>query len=114
MSYKPLLDQVIAPKNVSKYSLRMLKLRSKIFNEYIRPPMPFNITRAAMVNPHERQVWDSHHYQNEKIIQRFGQLPLDLDHIRSIRYYPAHPQMSDLMTKLRQHGLYRFLYIFLI
>lgn len=95
-------------KHVSKYALRMMKLRSKLFNEYIRTPMPYEISRAVLVDPRQRQAWDSHHFQNEQMVNRFSQLPSDLDHIRSIRYYPAHPQIGDLMSLLRQHGLYRF------
>ncbi|UXI16392.1 X-linked retinitis pigmentosa GTPase regulator-like protein [Sarcoptes scabiei] len=105
-NWAKLMEQ-IPKKNVSKYSLRMLKLRSKIFNEYIRPPMPFEISRAAMRDPRQRQSWDSIQYQNERLVMRFASLPLDLDYRRSMRYYPAHPQIGDLMTVLRQHGLYR-------
>ncbi|KAF7495924.1 hypothetical protein SSS_02769 [Sarcoptes scabiei] len=105
-NWAKLMEQ-IPKKNVSKYSLRMLKLRSKIFNEYIRPPMPFEISRAAIRDPRQRQSWDSIQYQNERLVMRFASLPLDLDYRRSMRYYPAHPQIGDLMTVLRQHGLYR-------
>ncbi|KAI7691163.1 hypothetical protein SSS_02769 [Sarcoptes scabiei] len=106
-NWAKLMEQ-IPKKNVSKYSLRMLKLRSKIFNEYIRPPMPFEISRAAIRDPRQRQSWDSIQYQNERLVMRFASLPLDLDYRRSMRYYPAHPQIGDLMTVLRQHGLYRY------
>ncbi|OTF81125.1 hypothetical protein BLA29_000540 [Euroglyphus maynei] len=99
--------KLIPRKHVSKYALRMMKLRSKLFNEYVRTPMPYEISRAVLVDPRQRQAWDSHHFQNEQMVNRFSQLPSDLDHIRSIRYYPAHPQIGNLMTLLRQHGLYR-------
>ncbi|KPM02703.1 hypothetical protein QR98_0011210 [Sarcoptes scabiei] len=112
-NWAKLMEQ-IPKKNVSKYSLRMLKLRSKIFNEYIRPPMPFEISRAAIRDPRQRQSWDSIQYQNERLVMRFASLPLDLDYRRSMRYYPAHPQIGDLMTVLRQHDKcsndYRYFY----
>ena len=91
----------------SEYSLRMMKLSGRIFGEYKRPPMPHEISREVMVDTKERNSWESFHYRNEKTIKRLSEKPADLQAIRSPDYYPAHPQIRDLMTTLREHGLYR-------
>jgi len=91
----------------SKYALRMMKLSGRIFGEYKRPPMPYEITRRAMVDNKERNAWESFHWQNEQTIARTAERPADLESIRKPTYYPAHPQLQDLMGVLRDHGLYR-------
>ena len=96
------------PTKQSKYTLRMLRLSSKIFSEYIRPEMPPELGRNKTVDPMPRQAWHSYHYQNEEMISRLAARPADLEPIRKPDYYPGHPQIKDLMATLREHGLYRY------
>ncbi|KAJ6219906.1 hypothetical protein RDWZM_005718 [Blomia tropicalis] len=91
----------------SKYALRMLKLSGKIFSEYIRPQMPHEISRAVLVDGKQRTQWESYHYQNEQIVERSKERPADLLPTRNPHYYPAHPQLKDLISTLREHGLFR-------
>ena len=97
----------MVPKPISKYAIRMMKLSGRIFGEYKRPPIPREITRAVMLDNKQRSKWESYHYQNESTINKSAMLPPDLDVMRTPNYYPAHPQLKDLMTSLREYGLYR-------
>lgn len=96
-------------KNPSKYAIRMMKLSGRIFNEYIRPPMPVEISSECKLDPYERQAWASLHYQNEMVVKRTSSPPFDFSERRTANYYPPHPQVKRLMATLREHGLYRYI-----
>lgn len=91
----------------SKYALRMSKLSSKIFNDYIKPEIPHELTRKATLNPIPRNAWHSFHDHNAKVVERTSARPAEYDTFRNPSYYPGHPQIRALMNSLREHGLYR-------
>lgn len=93
------------PKVPSLYSQKMKRLSCKIFGEYYYPPMPKEV--AASNDIIRKKFWAAAHEQNEAVIRRQAQLPADLNTCWTMKYYPPHPQIRNLMYSLRQHGLYR-------
>ena len=77
-NYKNLMN------NGTSYSIKMGKLRNRIFNEVSRPtPQP------AL-----------------RVVKLFSENPLDLRQ-DIVNYYPRHPEVKKLMTELRNIGLFR-------
>ena len=89
----------------STYAQKMAKLSCKIFQEYYRPPAPRELVNNKNIAP--LQVYNGPHDQNEALILRNSKKPFDLDSTQNYNYYPAHPQIRELMYTLRKHGLFR-------
>ena len=89
----------------SQYAMKMKRLSCKIFQEYYKPPMPIEMVGIKQIGAISQ--WEGIHIQNKNQIERQAALPFDLDPDRNPKYYPAHPQIRELMYTLRMHGLYR-------
>ena len=71
-------------KNRSEYNKRMQYLSNSIFGEY---KVPISLETKRLVDSFERRP-----YENRTEI---------------VNYYPAHDQTAELMTRLRDYGLFR-------
>lgn len=71
-------------KQTTEYARRMSRLRNRIFGEVARNTNP----------------------KSFKVVRLFSEEPVHLR--REVHgYYPRHPEIGELMTKLRYYGLYR-------
>ena len=93
------------PRLPSQYAMKMKRLSCKIFQEYYTPPVPKEL--VGMKDLGQIFKWHGPHIQNKNQIERQAALPFDLNPDRNPKYYPAHPQIRELMHTLRMHGLYR-------
>ena len=89
----------------SLYSQKMKRLGAKIFNEYRPPDMPKEVATAA-----DKAVIKDFNYtlrSNHNVIERQMKEPNDLNSGWNPKWYPAHPQIREMMFTLRKYGLYR-------
>lgn len=93
-------------KGMSTYALKMKRLGAKVFNEYREPVLS---KEAATSTNDKSDLWDFNYriWTNRNLLRRQGNCPHDLDTAYNPLYYPPHPQMRELVHRLRQHGLFR-------
>lgn len=92
--------------HTSKYAQRMRRLSCKIFNEFYVPELPKkDLDYGIQHQPVAR--WSVKWHNDCRVFERNQDRPLDLDHRRNYKYYPAHPQMRLLTHTLREYGLFR-------
>lgn len=89
----------------SKYSQRLRQISCKIFNQYYVP----EITKKEYYEPDRTNVdrWAGQWHSEETTFKRLQLKPADLQAIKNINYYPAHPQIRQFSHVLREYGLYR-------
>ena len=58
-------------------------------------------------DPKNFALFQAPHHQNESQIAKLSRPPFDLNPDENFNYYPAHPQLRQLMHTLRLHGLFR-------
>ncbi len=78
---------------MSAYAQRMIRLGQRIFTEY--PKIVFS----------KKQ----HQEQHEKFIRFLDDRPHTSGQLVSMNYYPRYGEMYQLMERLREHGLFRYL-----
>uniref|UniRef100_A0A0A9X939 Small ribosomal subunit protein mS33 n=1 Tax=Lygus hesperus TaxID=30085 RepID=A0A0A9X939_LYGHE len=77
--------QVRLMKLTTGYATRMNQLRNRIFGDIVRPT---SIT-------------------SKKVVALFSEHPIHKNPEKTIDYYPRHLETHQLMSKLRDYGLYR-------
>lgn len=87
------------------YSQRMSRLSCKIFGQFYHVPMPKEIGNGVSLVP--KYYWETVQFHNNRTVERMAQKPSDLDTNINPNFYPAHPQIRELMYVLRQYGLFR-------
>lgn len=76
---------------LSNYAKRMARLSSRIFGEVVRPT----------------------DQRSRRVVQMFSEKPIE-KRPEVVNYYPDHPNISYMMRRLWQWGLYRYVACLLV